>query len=127
VTGETITAGAAGTWTLGDPTVNRIGLGAMRLTRNADGTPIDRDRAVTVLRQQALRRHVRSTGVLSPEIRERHADMMSMLRTATRDGFRRNDVRRSQIPEPASAFRHSPGQSRARFAPSHQVPIMCIM
>jgi pyridoxine 4-dehydrogenase len=51
VTGETITADAAGTWTLGDLTVNRIGLGAMRLTRNADGTAVDRDRAVTVLRR----------------------------------------------------------------------------
>jgi pyridoxine 4-dehydrogenase len=49
VTSETITAGAAGTWKLGDLTVNRIGLGAMRLTGNADGTPMDRDRAVTVL------------------------------------------------------------------------------
>jgi pyridoxine 4-dehydrogenase len=51
VTSGTITADAAGTWTLGDLTVNRIGLGAMRLTRNADGTPVDRDRAVTVLRR----------------------------------------------------------------------------
>jgi pyridoxine 4-dehydrogenase len=51
VTDETITAAAAGVRTLGDLTVNRIGLGAMRLTRNADGTPIDRDRAVTVLRR----------------------------------------------------------------------------
>ncbi len=51
MTGETITADAAGTWTLGDLTVNRIGLGAMRLTGNADGTPIDRDRAVIVLRR----------------------------------------------------------------------------
>ena len=31
---EAITARAAGTWTLGDLTVNRIGLGAMRLTGN---------------------------------------------------------------------------------------------
>jgi pyridoxine 4-dehydrogenase len=46
-----ITARAAGTWTLGDLTVSRIGLGAMRLTRNADGRPADRDRAVTVLRR----------------------------------------------------------------------------
>ncbi len=46
-----ITADAAGTWTLGDLTVNRIGLGAMRLTRNADGTPVDRDRAIAVLRR----------------------------------------------------------------------------
>ena len=51
MTSETITAGAAGTWTLGDLTVNRVGLGAMRLTRNAGGAPIDRDRAVTVLRR----------------------------------------------------------------------------
>jgi pyridoxine 4-dehydrogenase len=51
VASETITARAAGTWTLGDLTVNRIGLGAMRLTRNADGTPIDRNRAITVLRR----------------------------------------------------------------------------
>lgn len=33
---ETITAAAAGTWTLGDLTVNRIGFGAMRLTMNSD-------------------------------------------------------------------------------------------
>jgi pyridoxine 4-dehydrogenase len=48
---EAITAGAAGTWTLGDLTVSRIGLGAMRLTRNSDGVPADRDRAITVLRR----------------------------------------------------------------------------
>jgi pyridoxine 4-dehydrogenase len=48
---EVITARAACTWTLGDLTVSRIGLGAMRLTRNADGTPADRDRAITVLRR----------------------------------------------------------------------------
>ena len=48
---ETITARAAGTWTLGDLTVNRVGLGAMRLTRNADGAPIDRDRAITLPRR----------------------------------------------------------------------------
>jgi pyridoxine 4-dehydrogenase len=51
VTSETTAAGAAGTWTLGDLTVNRIGLGAMRLTTNADGTPAERDRAVAVLRR----------------------------------------------------------------------------
>jgi pyridoxine 4-dehydrogenase len=38
-------AGAAGTWTLGDLTVNRLGLGAMRLTG-----PGPRDRAIDVLR-----------------------------------------------------------------------------
>ena len=48
---EAISARAAGTWTLGDLTVSRIGLGAMRLTRNADGTPADRDRAIAVLRR----------------------------------------------------------------------------
>jgi hypothetical protein len=32
VTSPPITAAAAGTWTLGDLTVNRIGFGAMRLT-----------------------------------------------------------------------------------------------
>ena len=46
-----VTAASAGTWKLGDLTVNRIGLGAMRLTSNADGTPSDRDRASTVLRR----------------------------------------------------------------------------
>jgi hypothetical protein len=53
VTSEAITAAAAGTWTLGDLTVNRIGFGAMRLTSNADGTPSHRGRAVTVLRRAA--------------------------------------------------------------------------
>ncbi|MDG9704210.1 aldo/keto reductase [Streptomyces sp. DH37] len=47
-------ADAAGAWTLGDLTVNRMGLGAMRLTGSGafhDGTPSDRDRAVAVLRR----------------------------------------------------------------------------
>jgi pyridoxine 4-dehydrogenase len=46
-----ITAASAGTWTLGDRTVNRIGFGAMRLTANADGTPSDRERVIAVLRR----------------------------------------------------------------------------
>ena len=45
----TLTAASAGTWTLGDLTVNRIGFGAMRLTANAAGSPTDRDRAIAVL------------------------------------------------------------------------------
>lgn len=52
MTSETITADAAGTWKLGDPTVNRLGLGAMRLTGSAafhHGTPSDRRRAIAVL------------------------------------------------------------------------------
>jgi aryl-alcohol dehydrogenase-like predicted oxidoreductase len=46
-----ITAGAAGTWQLGDRTVNRIGFGAMRLTSGPGGSPSDRDRVVGVLRR----------------------------------------------------------------------------
>ena len=51
-----ITAAAAGTWTLGDLTVNRMGFGAMRLPQTgraliADATPGDRDRAIAVLRR----------------------------------------------------------------------------
>ncbi|WP_405108911.1 aldo/keto reductase [Micromonospora sp. NBC_01405] len=45
------TADVAGTWTLGDLTVNRVGFGAMRLTSTADGRPSDRDRAIAVLRR----------------------------------------------------------------------------
>ncbi|MGC3861329.1 oxidoreductase [Micromonospora chersina] len=48
---DTVDAAAAGTWQLGDRTVNRIGFGAMRLTANADGSPSDRGRAVAVLRR----------------------------------------------------------------------------
>ncbi len=51
---ETITAAAAGTWTLGDRTVNRLGFGAMRLTGSAAfdlGTPSDRATSIAVLRQ----------------------------------------------------------------------------
>ncbi|WP_327327889.1 oxidoreductase [Streptomyces sp. NBC_01210] len=55
MTSETITAAAAGTWELGDLTVNRIGFGAMRLTQNGrafgNGIPSDRDRAISVLRR----------------------------------------------------------------------------
>jgi aryl-alcohol dehydrogenase-like predicted oxidoreductase len=54
MTSETITADAAGTWTLGDHSVHRIGLGAMRLTGSAAfhlGTPSDRTRSIAVLRK----------------------------------------------------------------------------
>ncbi|MEU8508171.1 aldo/keto reductase [Streptomyces brevispora] len=56
MTSETTTAAAAGTWRLGDLTVNRMGFGAMRLTQDGaalsnDRTPHDRDRAITVLRR----------------------------------------------------------------------------
>jgi aryl-alcohol dehydrogenase-like predicted oxidoreductase len=51
---ETITAAAAGTWKLGDLTVNRLGFGAMRLTGSepfGDGIPSDRGRSIAVLRR----------------------------------------------------------------------------
>jgi pyridoxine 4-dehydrogenase len=54
MTSEAITAASAGTWKLGDLTVNRVGFGAMRLTGSAAfdlGTPSDRDRSITVLRR----------------------------------------------------------------------------
>ncbi|TXS01746.1 aldo/keto reductase [Streptomyces sp. col6] len=56
MTSYSLTAAAAGTWRLGDLTVNRIGFGAMRLTQNGaafsnERTPHDRDRAVAVLRR----------------------------------------------------------------------------
>lgn len=47
----TTNASAAGTWRLGDRTVNRLGFGAMRLMSRADGTPSDRDTAIAVLRK----------------------------------------------------------------------------
>ena len=48
-----ITADAAGTWRLGDLTVNRLGFGAMRLTGDpsGDGAPSDRGQSVAVLRR----------------------------------------------------------------------------
>lgn len=56
MTSGTTTAAAAGTWQLGDLTVNRMGFGAMRLTQNGAAlttarTPHDRDRAISVLRR----------------------------------------------------------------------------
>ena len=47
-------AAAAGTWRLGDRTVNRLGFGAMRLTGTRpfhDGVPRDRDTSIAVLRR----------------------------------------------------------------------------
>ncbi|MEU4112365.1 aldo/keto reductase [Streptomyces sp. NPDC027717] len=52
MTSETITAADSGTLTLGDLTVHRVGLGAMRLTGDAAfhlGTPSDRARSLAVL------------------------------------------------------------------------------
>ena len=55
MTSMTIPAAAAGTWTLGDLTVNRLGFGAMRLTggRPFDpaALPSNRDQAIAVLRR----------------------------------------------------------------------------
>ncbi|MFD7095054.1 aldo/keto reductase [Streptomyces xanthophaeus] len=53
---QTITAAAAGTWQLGDLTVNRLGFGAMRLPQNgealtAEAVPRDRSQAIGVLRR----------------------------------------------------------------------------
>ncbi|MFF7634784.1 aldo/keto reductase [Kitasatospora sp. NPDC008050] len=48
------TADLAGTWRLGDLTVNRLGFGAMRLTGSAPfhlGVPSDRERSIGVLRR----------------------------------------------------------------------------
>ncbi len=55
-TTTTTTAAAAGTWTLGDRTVSRLGFGAMRLAQTGralipDAVPASRDRAITVLRR----------------------------------------------------------------------------
>ncbi|MFJ8694270.1 aldo/keto reductase [Streptomyces roseolilacinus] len=50
----TITADAAGTWNLGDMTVDRLGFGAMRLTGSAAfhlGRPRDRETSIRVLRR----------------------------------------------------------------------------
>jgi len=47
-------AAAAGTWPLGDLTVNRLGFGAMRLTGSVpfgNGTPSDRGQSIAVLRR----------------------------------------------------------------------------
>ncbi|MEV4510330.1 aldo/keto reductase [Dactylosporangium sp. NPDC049525] len=56
MTSQTITAAAAGTWTLGDLTVNRLGFGAMRLPQHGEAfapgaVPRDRDEAIAVLRR----------------------------------------------------------------------------
>jgi pyridoxine 4-dehydrogenase len=47
----TTNANAAGTWQLGDRTVNRMGFGAMRLPMNSEGGPRDRDQSLSVLRR----------------------------------------------------------------------------
>jgi aryl-alcohol dehydrogenase-like predicted oxidoreductase len=54
MTSHTVSAAAAGTWMLGDLKVNRLGLGAMRLTGSSafhQGTPRDRSQAIRVLRR----------------------------------------------------------------------------
>jgi pyridoxine 4-dehydrogenase len=56
MTSGTVTAAAAGTWKLGDLTVNRMGFGAMRLPQRGraldpGAAPLDRDRAISVLRR----------------------------------------------------------------------------
>jgi pyridoxine 4-dehydrogenase len=54
MTVETITASAAGTWRLGDLTVNRMGFGAMRLSGSVafdNSASRDRERSIAVLRR----------------------------------------------------------------------------
>jgi len=58
MTSAPVTAAAAGTWKLGDLTVNRMGFGAMRLPQTGralvtGAAPGDRDRAIAVLRRAA--------------------------------------------------------------------------
>lgn len=48
---ETITASAAGTWQLGDLTVNRLGYGALRVCGGFDGPAPDRDEMIALLRR----------------------------------------------------------------------------
>jgi aryl-alcohol dehydrogenase-like predicted oxidoreductase len=47
----TTTAAAAGTWTIGDLSVNRMGFGAMRLTGAQSGVPSNRAQVISVLRR----------------------------------------------------------------------------
>ena len=52
--GAAVSAAAAGTWPLGDLTINRLGFGAMRLTGGrpfAAGRPSDREQSIAVLRR----------------------------------------------------------------------------
>ena len=52
--GAAVPAAAAGTWSLGDLTVHRLGFGAMRLTGDrpfAAGRPSDREQSIAVLRR----------------------------------------------------------------------------
>jgi pyridoxine 4-dehydrogenase len=54
MTSGAITAAAAGTWKIGDLTVNRLGFGAMRLTGGTPfehGPPANRDQSIGVLRR----------------------------------------------------------------------------
>jgi len=56
MTSSTLDAAAAGTWTLGDLPVHRLGLGTMRLAQTGeafapDALPRDRDQAIRVLRR----------------------------------------------------------------------------
>jgi pyridoxine 4-dehydrogenase len=71
MTTNTLTAAAAGTWRLGDRTVNRLGFGAMRLVANADGSPRDRAQAIAVLRRAV-------------ELGVNHIDTAAFYFTATR-------------------------------------------
>ncbi|KOU21062.1 oxidoreductase [Streptomyces sp. WM6368] len=56
MTSQTMSAAAAGTWNLGDLTINRMGFGTMRLPQTGaafadDAVPRDRDQAIGVLRR----------------------------------------------------------------------------
>jgi pyridoxine 4-dehydrogenase len=59
------TATAAGTWTLGDHTVNRMGFGSMRITANPD-----RDLAIRVLRRAVELgvNHIDTSQVYGPDV-----------------------------------------------------------
>ncbi|MFD9257811.1 hypothetical protein [Streptomyces sp. NPDC059538] len=56
MTSQTMSTAAAGTWHLGDLTINRMGFGTMRLPQTGaafadDAVPRDRDQAIGVLRR----------------------------------------------------------------------------
>jgi aryl-alcohol dehydrogenase-like predicted oxidoreductase len=88
VTSPSATADAAGTWRLGDLTVNRLGFGAMRLTGDPSGNsaPSDRGQSVAVpvgehfaalaaLRDAGLVRHLGLSNVAAGALRLTDEDL----------------------------------------------------
>ncbi len=120
MTSPTLPAAAAGTWTLGNLTVNRLGFGAMRLTGgrpfDPDARPSDRAQAIAVLRRAVDLgvNHIDTAGFYFSSLRSANELINSALAPYPDDLVITTKVGPGRDPQGESIARATPGQLRGQ-------------